>query len=95
MADDLVYGPPRRAVALRYEEGDSAPRVVARGYGQVAERIIELARQHDVFVHDSPEMIGLLMQLDLDDCIPPELYRAIAELLVWLRNIDGALGAEP
>lgn len=77
----------RQAVALAYQEGD-APRVLARGYGDLAERIIAEARRQDVFVHDAPELVGLLMQLDLDERIPPRLYQVIAELLVWLRDID-------
>ncbi len=77
----------RQAVALAYQEGD-APRVLARGYGDLAERIIAEARRQDVFVHDAPELVGLLMQLDLDERIPPRLYQVIAELLVWLRDLD-------
>ncbi len=77
----------RQAVALAYQEGD-APRVLARGYGDLAERIIAEARRQDVFVHDAPELVGWLMQLDLDERIPPRLYQVIAELLVWLRDLD-------
>ncbi|MEX1198412.1 MAG: EscU/YscU/HrcU family type III secretion system export apparatus switch protein [Pseudohongiellaceae bacterium] len=77
----------RRAVALAYEEGDEAPRVVARGYGELAERIMEQARHHGVYIHDAPELVGLLMQLDLDEQVPPRLYRVIAELLVWVRAV--------
>ena len=82
--------PLRKAVALTYEDGEHAPKVVAQGYGKMAERIIEEARLHGVYVHDSPELVGLLMQLDIDDHIPPQLYQVIAELLVWLREIDSA-----
>lgn len=85
----------RSAVALSYEHGDVAPRVVAKGYGDVAERIIEEARHHGVFVHDSPELLALLMNLDLDDAIPAELYLIIAELLVWLADLDREAGSEP
>lgn len=78
--------PPNRpkAVALSYRDGDDAPRVIAQGYGQVAERIIEEARQQGIYVHDAPELVGLLMQLDLDERIPPRLYQVIAEILVWI-----------
>ncbi|TGD73161.1 flagellar protein FhlB [Mangrovimicrobium sediminis] len=80
---------PRSAVALRYDAArDNAPRVVAQGYGELAERIIEEARRHGVFVHDSPELVGLLMNLDLDEVIPPELYLVVAELLVWLSSLE-------
>ena len=72
-----------RAVALSY--GDAgAPQVVARGYGETAERIIALAREHGIYVHDAPELVSLLMQLDLDERVPAVLYEVIAELLLWL-----------
>ncbi len=78
----------RSAVALRYDTGDTAPRVVAKGYGALAETIIRTARENDLYIHDSPEMVGLLMQLDLDQHIPPQLYQAIAELLAWLYSLE-------
>lgn len=84
-ADD---GKRRQAVALAYHEHDAAPRVVAQGYGRLADRIIEEARRHGIFVHDAPELVGLLMQLDLDERIPVELYNVIAELLVWVRSLQ-------
>ncbi len=77
------------AVALTYDEHSSAPRVVAKGYGTLAQTIIETARHHGLYVHESPELVGLLMQVDLDEQIPPELYVAIAELLAWLYQLEG------
>jgi flagellar biosynthesis protein len=83
---------PRRqhAVALAYAAGSSAPTVVAKGQGLVAEQIIERAREAGVFVHESKELVSLLMDIDLDGQIPPALYRAIAELLAWLYHIESA-----
>jgi len=78
----------QQAVAIAYETGDLAPRVVARGRGAVAEQIIERAKQHDIFVHESKDLVALLMQVDLDDHIPPALYRAIAEILAWLYRAE-------
>ena len=78
----------RRAVALAYRDGEKAPRVLARGYGEVAERIVSEARRQGIFVHDAPELVALLMQLDLDARIPPRLYQVVAELLVWVRELD-------
>lgn len=83
----------REAVALAYSAADSAPRVVAKGRGLIAEEIIARAREHGVFVHESPEMVALLMQVDLDARIPPQLYVAVAELLAWLYRLER--GAEP
>lgn len=77
-----------RAVALTYKEGRGAPRVVAKGYGLVAEEIMERAREHGVFMHESRELVALLMQVELDREIPPALYRAVAELLVWLQRLE-------
>lgn len=78
----------RQAVALAYGERDDAPRVVAQGYGELAERIVEEARRQGIYVHDAPELVGLLMQLDLDEEVPPRLYQVIAELLVWVREVS-------
>lgn len=81
--------PATSAVALRYDPtADNAPRVVAKGYGHIADAIIETAKEHDLYVHESKELVGLLMQVDLDQHIPPELYLVIAELLSWLYALE-------
>ena len=80
--------PRGEAVALAYSKGDAAPRVVAKGRGLIASEIIERAREAGVFVHESPELVGLLMQVDLDARIPPELYVAVAELLAWIYRVE-------
>lgn len=77
------------AVAMAYSDGN-APTVVAKGSGMVAEQIIRRAQDAGVFVHESKELVALLMQVDLDREIPPGLYRAIAELLAWLYHIESA-----
>ena len=80
----------RQAIALAYQEGDDAPKVLAKGYGDVAERIVAEAKRQGVYVHDAPELVSLLMGLDLDERIPPMLYQVIAELLVWVYEISDA-----
>ena len=80
--------PARIAVALAYQQDDSAPRVVAKGRGLIAQTILERAREAGVYVHESPELVSLLMQIDLDAHIPPQLYVAVAELLAWLYRIE-------
>jgi len=80
----------RQALALAYGEGDGAPRLVAKGYGEVAERIIAEAQRHGVRIHDSPELVGLLMQLDLDAQIPAQLYQVVAELLAWVVRLESS-----
>jgi flagellar biosynthesis protein len=80
----------QNAVALAYQSGARAPQVVAKGSGLIADQIIARAREHGVFVHESKELVSLLMEVDLDKQIPPALYRAIAELLAWLYHIESA-----
>jgi len=80
--------PSASAVALRYADGDAAPVVVAKGRGAVADEIVRRAREAGVFVHESNDLVALLMQVDLDARIPPALYVAVAELLAWLSHVD-------
>lgn len=87
-----MNSPPRpsrqMAVALAYRQGDTAPKVVASGRGLIAEAIIERAREHGVYVHESRELVSMLMQVELDQHIPPALYLAVAELLAWLYRLE-------
>jgi len=86
----------RRAVALRYQAGDAhAPRVVAKGQGEIADRIIALAEAHGLHVHEDPDLVALLGALDLDTDIPPELYRAVAEVLAFVYRLDRRAGESP
>lgn len=78
----------KSAVALAYSQTDAAPRVVAKGRGLIAEQIIARAREHGVYVHESPELVSLLLQIDLDQRIPPQLYIAVAELLAWIYRLE-------
>lgn len=88
--------PTREAIALAYSQADAAPRVVAKGKGLIAEQIIARAKEHGVYVHESPELVALLTQVDIDEHIPPQLYIAIAELLAWLYRIEhGGAAMEP
>lgn len=88
--DDL-----KSAVALAYTQSDAAPRVVAKGHGLIAEQIISRAQEHGVYVHESPELVSLLMQIDLDQRIPPQLYVAVAELLAWIYRLESGRPAGP
>lgn len=84
------------AAALTYRSEDGAPRVVAKGRGETAARIIEAARAAGVPVHESRELVALLMQIDLDQHIPVALYQAVAEVLVWAHHLDAARrGGQP
>lgn len=78
----------QQAIALAYDASDYAPKVVAKGRGLIAEQIIAKAKENGVFVHESKDLVALLMQVDLDDHIPPALYQAIAEILAWLYRLE-------
>ncbi|WP_079415196.1 EscU/YscU/HrcU family type III secretion system export apparatus switch protein [Thiomonas intermedia] len=81
----------RQAVALRYDaDAAGAPEVVAKGQGLMAEAIVARAREAGVYVHESPQLVQLLMAVDLDSQIPPALYTAVAELLAWLWRLESA-----
>ena len=94
MTDDdagkkTIPGERLRAVALRYQtERDTAPRVVAKGSGLMAERIIEVARQHGVHIHQDPDLVTVLAKLDINTLIPESLYKAIAEILAFVYRIN-------
>ena len=84
----------QNAVALTYHHGMTAPKVAAKGRGLIAEEIIRRAQESGVYVHESKELVALLMQIDLDERIPPELYVAVAELLAWLYRLEAGLNNE-
>ena len=80
---------PKSAVALRYEseKGDNAPRLVAKGRGAAAEEILRLAREHDVPLRSDPALADALATLDIGMTIPPELFRAVAEVLAFIHAV--------
>ncbi len=80
--------PQQAAVALAYGQSSGAPKVVAKGRGLIAQAIIDRAKQNGVYVHESADLVGLLMQVELDQQIPPQLYMAVAELLAWLYRLE-------
>jgi flagellar biosynthesis protein len=80
---------PKRATALRYQrENDSSPKVVATGSGLIAERIVEIAREQGLPVREDPALAEALSRLQLEQEIPPELFVAVAEVLVWAYNLE-------
>jgi len=79
----------KKAVALKYNKGkDSAPKVVAKGKGYIAEKIIEAARENNVPLYEDKNLSQVLEALDLDTEIPPELYRAVAEVLAFIYKLN-------
>ena len=86
-----------RAVALRYDRAAApaqAPVVSAKGAGELAGRILTLARAHDVPVREDGDLLELLSACDLGAEIPSELYQAVAELLVFLQRLNAAPEAD-
>ncbi|GMV93415.1 MAG: hypothetical protein AMXMBFR82_31930 [Candidatus Hydrogenedentota bacterium] len=81
--------PGRKAVALRYDaQEDSAPRVVAKGNRLLAERIIEIARENEIPIHEDPDLVAVLSKLDVDREIPELLYKAVAEVLAYVYRLN-------
>lgn len=82
-------GKDRRAIALRYQqEVDAAPRVIAKGQGLLAERILELAEEAGVPVSEDPSLVEVLVKLDLNTLVPPEMYQVLAEIFAWAYQQD-------
>lgn len=78
-----------KAIALRYKPGDDpAPKIVAKGSGLIAERIIEIAKENNVPLKEDTQLVEVLSTLDLYQEIPPELYRAVAEILAFVYKMS-------
>ncbi|MGN0240782.1 MAG: EscU/YscU/HrcU family type III secretion system export apparatus switch protein [Candidatus Weimeria sp.] len=78
----------KTAVALAYEPGDEAPKILATGKGEVAERIIDEAKKNDVPFYKDSALAETLSKLKLGDAIPPELYEVVAQILVFVDKMD-------
>lgn len=75
----------KKAVALRYDqEKEASPRVIGKGTGLLAERLIELAKEHDIPIHEDADLIEILSRLDLHEEIPPSTYVVVAEILAFV-----------
>ena len=81
----------KTAVALQYNKGDDAPKVVASGKGAVAQRIIEKAKETDVPLYEDSKLAKTLSKLEIGDAIPQELYGVVAEILVFVDKMDKLL----
>jgi flagellar biosynthesis protein len=92
MSEDEAPARPAIAVALEYEmDKDAAPRVTASGRGLVAEKIIATAREHGVAIEGNPLLAEALSGVAVDDHIPEELYRAVAEVIGFVLRAAGKL----
>ncbi len=82
------------AIALDYDfdpqrASKEAPRVLAKGRGEVAKRIIQVAKENDIPLYEDPDLVEVLYRIELGDEIPPELYKVIAEVLVFVYTVNG------
>ncbi len=79
----------KKVVALKYEEnGVSAPKIVAKGKGKIAENIMQKAKEFDIPIFQNKALAESLLNLNLDEQIPPNLYKAVAEVFVWLMKSE-------
>jgi flagellar biosynthesis protein len=84
---------PKRAVALKYEpEIGSAPTIIAKGQGAIADEILRRAQENGIPVQEDPSLVEVLSKLDLNQEIPPELYKLVAEVLSFVYRSDRRAG---
>jgi flagellar biosynthesis protein len=93
MEDKTQQAEHKLATALRYsvDAGDTAPQVVATGKGYVAEEILRIARENNIPLRQDPELAGALATLDVGASIPPELFRAVAEVIAFVFRLSGKM----
>ena len=87
-----IAGKEKTAVAVAYNPGEVAPKILAVGNGEVAERIIETAKENDVPFYQDNKLAETLSRLQIGDTIPPELYEVVAEILVFVDDMDRMKG---
>lgn len=78
----------KTAVAVAYQPGERAPKILAAGKGEIAERIIETAKENDVPFYQDNQLADTLSKLEIGSTIPPELYEVVAEILVFVDDMD-------
>ena len=79
-----------KAVALKYDQKkDNAPKVIAKGRGEMAEKIIEIAKEYNLPLYEDKNLVQILEALELETEIPPKLYRALAEVLAFIYRLNG------
>ncbi len=91
----MVDKKTRKAVALAYEINSAAPRITGQGEGFVADAILAKAKEMGIPTRSEPELVEFLMQLKLNELVPPKLYAAVAEVLAWAYELDGKVIPNP
>ncbi len=85
----------KEAIALSYDpEVSDAPRVIAKGKGKIAENILEKAKEYDIPVQQDPSLLEILGQLNIDESIPEELYKAVSEVFAYIYHVDREHGLQ-
>ncbi len=85
--------PKKRAIAVRYKsDSDPAPKVIAKGQGVLAERILAIAAKEGIYIQEDPDLVTLLAKIEVNDTIPEELYRAVAEVLAFVYRLNRKQG---
>ena len=79
---------PNQAIALKYDE-ITAPKLTAKGQADIAEQIIDIAREHNIPIYENSELVNILSKLELGDEIPETLYRVIAEIIAFAYHLQG------
>lgn len=88
IAEQMPGEKPKTAVALAYEPGETAPKIVAAGKGVIAEKIIEKAKESEIPFYRDDKLADTLSKLEIGANIPPELYEVVAEILVFVDDMD-------
>jgi flagellar biosynthesis protein len=93
MSDEKSKNIPRNAIALKYDpKSDSAPKVVAVGKDHMADQILEAAKRHHVPIREDKTLVSALAGLDCGQYVPPEMYRAVAEVIAWVFKMEQQVG---
>lgn len=82
----------KKAVALKYREEDIAPKIIAKGKGVTANKILEVGKEKDIVVYEDKNLIDNLLKLELNEEIPPELYEAVSEIILFVYSLDKKKG---
>jgi flagellar biosynthesis protein len=91
-SDNKAIKKTKKAAALKYDSEEmNAPRLVASGKGLIAERILEVAQKHNVFVHEDKDLVEALMKVDIGEEIPPELYQVVAKIIAFIYSVDASV----
>lgn len=78
----------KTAVALSYDINEPAPKIIASGRGYLADKILNVAKESNIPIHQDEKLANTLSKLEIGDCIPPELYNIVSEILVFVDNLD-------